>query len=104
MRNMIYSHKNSGSLEIVTGWSDQGLREFDQEVVRPAQRDLPKNHPCAVLNADLLRCSLGCPPEMKLGGRTATCNTERQALMRCLVKNKRWVEPQGPGTAWYRFW
>lgn len=104
VRNMIYSHDSNNGLEIVTGWADQAVREFDQEIVRPAKHDLPSSHPCAALNQDLIKCSLSCPPEMKLGGRTATCNMERHALMKCFVKNKHWMEPPASNTAWYRFW
>lgn len=106
VRNMIYSHDNNNNLEIVSGWTDQGVREYDQEVVRPARRDMNKAHPCFPLNQQLLRCSLACPPEMKLGGRTATCNAERQQLMKCLVRNKRWTENEAEATRWpwYRFW
>lgn len=110
VRNMIYAHDGNHNLEIVTGWADQGLREYDQDVVRPAKRDLPASHPCYQSNADLLRCSLACPPEMKLGGRTATCNAERHVLMRCVSSNRRWEErqqqqqQQAEAPAWYRFW
>lgn len=104
IRNMIYSHDASGDLEIVTGWQEQGVREYNQEIVRPARQDLSRRHPCYTLNAELLKCSLSCPPEMKLGGRTATCNTERQALMKCFVKNKAWTESQATSSRGWLRW
>ncbi|KAG5497620.1 hypothetical protein JKF63_03885 [Porcisia hertigi] len=104
VRNMIYAHDESHNLEIVSGWSEQGTREYDQETVRPAMVDMDKGHPCFALNQDLLSCSYRCPPEMKLGGRTAVCNSERQKLMRCLVKHRQWKPEMREGTPWYRFW
>ncbi|KAK7196939.1 hypothetical protein NESM_000636600 [Novymonas esmeraldas] len=104
VRNMIYAHDEGRNLEIVSGWSEQGTREYNQETVRPANANMDKNHPCFTLNYELLRCSHSCPPEMKLGGRTATCNTERQVLMQCLVKNKKWRPEEVAGKSWYRFW
>ncbi|AIO00742.1 hypothetical protein LPMP_311510 [Leishmania panamensis] len=104
VRNMIYAHDENHNLEILSGWSEQGTREYDQETVRPANTNMDKSHPCFSLNQDLLRCSYRCPTEMKLGGRTATCNTERQVLMRCLVKNKQWRPSEADKRQWYRFW
>lgn len=105
VRNMIYSHDQSNNLEIVSGWSDQGVREYNQETVRPADLGMSKRHPCIELNQELIQCSDSCPREMLLAGRTAVCNTQRQALMRCLVKNKQWREEAAEGKAsWYHFW
>lgn len=108
IRNMIYSHDDGNNLEIVTGWTDQGGREYDQEVVRPGKRNLSKAHPCYELNADVLRCSFACPSEMKLGGRTAVCNAERKLLMQCFVRHKKWREGEaasGTTKPWYtRLW
>lgn len=98
IRNMIYRHDNSHNLEIMTGWTEQGTREYNQNTVPPAKTDLPKRHPCYVLNSDLLRCSEGCPQEMKLAGRIAMCNSERHAAMRCFVKSKNWREE--PSSRW----
>lgn len=104
VRNMIYAHDENHNLEIVSGWAEQGTREYDQETVRPANPSMHSSHPCASLNTELLRCSYACPNEMRLGGRTAVCNTERQALMQCLVKNRKW-KPEGDAEKpWYRFW
>ncbi|ESS66515.1 hypothetical protein TcG_01471 [Trypanosoma cruzi] len=102
VRNMIYRHDSARNLEIVTGWQDQGTREYNQKIVPPAKMELHSKHPCHDLNTQLLRCSLDCPAEMKLAGRIATCNTERKALMVCLTKQKHW-KPEPP-SAWYRFW
>lgn len=104
VRNMIYSHDQNHNLEIMSGWSEQGTREYNQETVRPANEGMHKSHPCFNLNFDLLRCSESCPPEMKLAGRTATCNTERKLLMQCMVKNKKWRPDTTTQKSWYQFW
>ncbi|EPY34170.1 hypothetical protein STCU_00085 [Strigomonas culicis] len=105
IHNMIYSHDDANNLEIVSGWKEQGVREYNQEVVRPAKLNMHKKHPCYNMNTELVKCSLLCPPEMRLGGRTATCNVERQALMKCLVKNKKWSEKEYMELKpWYQFW
>ncbi|CBZ29215.1 conserved hypothetical protein [Leishmania mexicana MHOM/GT/2001/U1103] len=104
VRNMIYAHDENHNLAILSGWSEQGTREYDQETVRPASANMNTGHPCFSLNQELLRCSYSCPTEMKLGGRTATCNTERQVLMRCLVKNKQWKPDETKRRPLYRFW
>ncbi|KAL7701355.1 hypothetical protein N2W54_003338 [Lotmaria passim] len=104
VRNMIYSHDQNHNLEIVSGWSEQGTREYNQEIVRPANENMNKHHPCFALNRDLLRCSESCPPEMKLAGRTAQCYSQRTLLMKCLVKNKKWTPEMVPKKSWYQFW
>ncbi|CAD2213827.1 hypothetical protein AGDE_00090 [Angomonas deanei] len=102
VRNMIYSHDENGGLEVVTGWKDEGVREHNQDVVRPGRMDLHAGHPCYAMNRSLVECSLKCPPEMKLAGRTAVCNAQRQDLMKCLVKHKKWTPPATK--PWYQFW
>nr|CCC47744.1 conserved hypothetical protein [Trypanosoma vivax Y486] len=92
IRNMIYQHDHGHNLEIVTGWKDQGTRQYDQQTVPPASHQLSQKHPCYAINRRLLECSLSCPEEMKLAGRTASCNTERKNLMVCLTRNKGWNE------------
>lgn len=101
IRNMIYQHDSSHNIEIVTGWKDQGTREYNQQIAPPAKLDLSPKHPCYPLNEQLVRCSLECPMEMKLAGRIASCNSERKNLMVCLTKNKSWKEE--PVSAWYKF-
>jgi hypothetical protein len=104
IKNMIYKHKGNNEMEIITGWSDQGCREYNQEIVPPARVEgLHKEHPCVALNAQLVECSVKCPSEMRLAGRTATCNEERKVLMQCLVRHKTWVAPAEPARPWYRW-
>ncbi|RNF10771.1 hypothetical protein TraAM80_01332 [Trypanosoma rangeli] len=102
IRNMIYRHDSARNLEIVTGWQDQGTREYNQRIVPPAKLELHPKHPCHALNSQLLHCSLDCPAEMKLAGRIATCNTERKNLMVCFAKNKAWKP--APLSGGYNFW
>eukprot|EP00331_Platyophrya_macrostoma_P025418 CAMPEP_0176461664 /NCGR_PEP_ID=MMETSP0127-20121128/34800_1 /TAXON_ID=938130 /ORGANISM="Platyophrya macrostoma, Strain WH" /LENGTH=97 /DNA_ID=CAMNT_0017853421 /DNA_START=483 /DNA_END=773 /DNA_ORIENTATION=+ len=97
---MIYKHNGNNQVEIVTGWTDQGAREFNQEIVPPARFDLDGRHPCAGLNRTLLECSVRCPSEMRLAGRCASCNDERHELMKCLTKQKRWVPPAEDAKPW----
>eukprot|EP00331_Platyophrya_macrostoma_P016732 CAMPEP_0176475650 /NCGR_PEP_ID=MMETSP0127-20121128/43720_1 /TAXON_ID=938130 /ORGANISM="Platyophrya macrostoma, Strain WH" /LENGTH=113 /DNA_ID=CAMNT_0017871261 /DNA_START=483 /DNA_END=821 /DNA_ORIENTATION=- len=113
---MIYKHNGNNQVEIVTGWTDQGAREFNQEIVPPARFDLDGRHPCAGpparfdldgrhpcagLNRTLLECSVRCPSEMRLAGRCASCNDERHELMKCLTKQKRWVPPAEDAKPWW---
>ena len=102
IKNMIYKHKPGNEMEVMTGWNDGGgCREYNQEIVSPARLEgLHKKHPCFALNEKLIKCSLQCPNEMKLGGRTAMCNEPRKELMQCFTRNKKWEEPAEQ--PWYR--
>lgn len=102
VKNMIYRHEGS-DLEIMTGWKDQGTREYNQEIVPPAKLDMDKQHPCFKLNKDVVECSLRCPNEMRLAGRVASCNDERRLLMQCLTRHKQWTPPV-VSKPWYVFW
>lgn len=107
IKNMIYKHKANNEMEIITGWNDSlGCREYNQEIVPPARLEgLHQRHPCAEMNQQVVTCSLRCPQEMKLAGRTAICNEERKALMQCLVRHKKWTEGVDglpPSRPWYR--
>jgi hypothetical protein len=103
IKNMIYKHKPGNEMEVMTGWNDAGgNREYNQEIVSPARVEgLHKRHPCVSFNEALIQCSVSCPKEMKLGGRTAMCNEERKVLMQCFTKHKKWEEPSD-STPWYR--
>nr|CCC90288.1 conserved hypothetical protein [Trypanosoma congolense IL3000] len=102
VRNMIYQHSSNHEIEIVTGWKDQGIREYNQKLVPPGQLKVSPRHPCYDLNGILVQCSLKCPEEMRLAGRVAICNPERKDLMKCLARNKAWKE--GPPLPWYKLW
>jgi hypothetical protein len=94
VRNMVYENKSGGAnLEILSHWrAAEGTREFDQLTVPPYRKSIPKHHPCRELNMELERCFVKLDPQMRLAGRCAACNVERQKLMQCFTKNKEFDE------------
>jgi hypothetical protein len=76
----------------------------EQVKIPPFRDDLDSRHPCVDLNALLGKCSDKQVPHMLLAARATVCWEERQALQRCLVKNKRWEAPPASETPWWKFW
>lgn len=59
----------------------------EQYVIPPSRENMVSHHPCAELNRAVLRCNEKLSEEMRLAGRCAACNVERQALMKCMTQN-----------------
>ena len=104
-RQPIYTTHNgmSNTLEMVQPTYGGASYQADQVTIPPFRADLHRKHPCALPNEALARCSARQPAEMLLAARSALCNDERQALLKCFVKSKGWQAP--PQTdAWWKFW
>ncbi len=88
IKNMIYDGSTKGQLEVISHWrAYEGVRHVEQFYVPPYKARMPRHHPCYDVNRALgVCCEEKCDPEMMLAGRTAMCNTERHALMKCLTK------------------
>lgn len=104
VKNMIYQHTQNGAVEVMTGWNDGSVREFNQEIVPPADPDMHRLHPCIELNKTLLACSAACEPRARLAARVSQCNDQRRVMMQCMVKNKKWRPPAKADDPWYKVW
>ena len=120
IRNMIFDSSSHGQVEVMSHWrSYEGTRHVDQYNIPPYVERMSHNHPCFGVNTRLRECADRADPEMLLAGRCAQCNTERQALMKCLVKSRRedklaggvpkWkqvsvADTEGTWGAWLRKW
>jgi hypothetical protein len=86
LRNQIFQHAGN-EVKLRDAKTDtKFIVVADQSTPPPGRRDMPATHACAAANAALLRCSEACPEEWLLGARTAACNDQRHALMKCLAK------------------
>jgi hypothetical protein len=87
IQNAIYDGSNKGQLEIISHWrAYEGTRHVNQYDVPPYKPLMQRTHPCWFVNQKLGECQDALDPEMLLAGRCASCNLQRQALMKCLVK------------------
>jgi hypothetical protein len=106
-RNMLYTNEggNLSEIRLADVRGTLGLSFTAEQVKIPPFRDgLDSRHPCVDLNTLLGKCSDKQVPHMLLAARATVCWEERQALQRCLVKNKRWEAPPASETPWWKFW
>jgi hypothetical protein len=115
LANMVYERKAGGRMELFSGWQElYDTFELNQIYVPPCRLDMPSAHPCKALNETLRKCSEACPEKELLAARTARCNDERIALMKCLTKNKafdkdwehqqRMEEKKRQERPWWKLW
>ena len=88
IKTFIYSGGNGAAMRLFAPKAGDGYREADQYTIPPYKADLSYFHPCYTLNAALDKCNRQNSEDMKLPGRCAACNDERQALMKCFTKTK----------------
>ena len=105
MKTVWYTRSTTGSqLQVLNIWDHIRSREWNQWLVPPSVENMHREHPCLNLNDALLKCSDAQPEMMKLAGRCAICNDERQKLMVCLTRNKAWKPVKKEAKLWYQLW